>query len=652
MGATKKKGELWISASQLDTFASCPRKWWFQKVLKLPETPKGYFTFGTILHECLERYELSTEQGRVPENPRECFRGQKPGAVADLFPEGWEEIEERGRKVRVTPNEAQLIKKLVTEAIEKGVVTRDPKDEIEREILEDVIPGVKIIGYIDRYRPGLNPPEVHDHKTFSQGSVRFLKQPGPTDEGGNLIPIMAPFKADDGTSPNSIGHNQQVLTYAAMASIADGYEGPMKVRHNQFPKFSDRRGVRTVEALVSATRIAEHWEEIQATAERMVRVGKIKRWEDTPPPESKDACRAYGGCPFADICGMRTTPDNYRVKVERAIEKLDANERPNLPLVQTGAAARRRRAKDRDGTMTSIFDRAKKQKAARGQTKAKAKGSAPKGINGGAAKKESAPEETAPVVGAPWAKSTCPACKGSGFNSKGAACAICDKTAAKRGAPTSEMYAIEHTDAGPVAVGIDEDALEALGAPLMWSQAEGASGAPEPQEEPEAEEPQEEPQEEPEEAEAEESSEEPEAQEEAEEAPEQPEEAEAEEAPAKEKPKRQKKSKGGARSGAGRPRAGVIILRSSTMLVGPSRPVVLGQSLLEEVGAEMAEDMGARSFWELDTWKRRDRLRQAGETIAERLSRSILVLPRIADPDMDALVAGILPHAEMVVEGS
>src|SRR6185369_11814492 len=95
---------LTISASQIATWDDCHRKWWLQRVAKLPEVPRGYLIFGTVLHACLERWCSADAQGRVPDPVPECLKGQRSGDPVDVFPPGWETVEEKGHKQTVTPN--------------------------------------------------------------------------------------------------------------------------------------------------------------------------------------------------------------------------------------------------------------------------------------------------------------------------------------------------------------------------------------------------------------------------------------------------------------------------------------------------------------------------------------------------------------------
>ena len=89
-------------------------------------------------------------------------------------------------------------------------------------------------------------------------------------------------------------------------------------------------------------------------------------------------------------------------------------------------------------------------------------------------------------------------------------------------------------------------------------------------------------------------------------------------------------------------------------LRGTSRPTILAQEALARFGAELAEDMGAESYWTLDPFKRRERLAQKADYIASQLARHILIVPATSDPDTAAMVSaliGLSEGIEQVVEG-
>ena len=636
---------LTISASQLATAWDCERKWWLERVARLPDVPKGYLVFGTVLHACLERWCSADEQGRVPSgdgtvldlNQNVYVSGNPPlvgqfvGHPVEVFPPGWEEIEEKGVKARVTPNEAALIRRLVEQAVERGLVQRGDGRVLERELRLPVIEGVNLVGFVDVFVPRCSPmpPQIDDHKTFGESSTRFLKQKDPT-------------------SPNYLGKDEQLLTYCAATSLIDGWDGPVVVRHNQFPKFDDPRGPRSVEATVPAEVWAEHWARVQDTAARLLQVRDIKKWDDVPGPYGSDVCQKYGGCPFREICGRRTTLDGFRASIEQ--RKAESGTRPNL------STAPRRRLDQMTNT-TDIFANARRRGAAPAQpttaavaaavtppaahaVSAPASAPAALPINGGVAPAPAAPALPGGYAPPPWANPSCTACHGLGFNSKGRPCPICDALAKRSKRPTSSMYLIEGSmQDGFTAVQRPEKVAElfALSAPESWSSKGGAVAPAQPIQ--------------PKPAEIV--------------VTEQPAAIPAPVAPSAsvalplnqtvsvqidvsqqstEVPSEEKR-------GRGRPKAGITLLIGCAQMKGPDRPTTTVQELLQKLGVELAKDMGAASYWELDAFKRRDRIRQKAEIIAEGLGRTVLLVPGVTDPDASALVAALLPFADLVIEG-
>lgn len=607
---------LHISASQLGTFHDCKRKWWLEKVARMPSVPKGYLIFGTVLHACLERWASADALGRGPD-----------GQVVTAFPPGWETVEEGGQRLTITPNEAALIRRLVDQAIERGIVQRGDGRVLEREIRLPVIEGVDLVGFIDVFVPLIVDdeartqnvlfPEIEDHKTFGEGSVRFLKQPAPT-------------------SPNYLGADRQLLTYAAATARIDGWAGPVVVRHNQFPKFEDGKGPRTVEAVVPPDVIAEHWAGIQATAAEMVRVKAIKRWDDVPGPVEADTCQKYGGCPFREICGRRSTLDGYKGRVEKQLAEAKAP-RPDVSLQPRKGTPKNMsndlfaNARGRRGAQPAQ-PQPERETATTGTPAVSTQPVAAPSINGGA------PAPAAPMPpagGPPWANPNCTACKGTGFNSKGRPCPICDALAKKLKRPMSSLYLVEgDLQAGFTATERPEKVAEiyALGAPQSWSSKDGAAPAPvvnmEAARAHVAQVAVEQPQE------IRESTPSPAAAS----AP-APAATAPVETPAVENAKR------------GRKPASFSVYIGCVPLKGPDRPTETAQGLLHRLGIELAKDMGAASYWELDAFKRRDRIKQRSAEIAEGLGRTILLVAGVRDPDVDSLVSSLLPHAETVVEG-
>ena len=54
-----------VSASQITTFRDCPRKWYFDKIVKVPRVSTAATELGSAVHEELEHY---LKEGRNPSN--------------------------------------------------------------------------------------------------------------------------------------------------------------------------------------------------------------------------------------------------------------------------------------------------------------------------------------------------------------------------------------------------------------------------------------------------------------------------------------------------------------------------------------------------------------------------------------------------------
>ena len=193
-----------ISASQLKTYKLCPKKWYFEKVEKLPRGEASYGAiFGTVLHTCLER----------------IHHGLEP------YPDDWTSPLKDG--------DADVIRALVglyspVEGIEK--------ENIERRITMPVIDDIKLLGYIDLYKEGV----VIDHK-----STKALKW---------------------SLSPKDLAKDLQMLVYAKWALDHEGPELEIvELRHNVFVRSFPVRHKKTV-AYATREAIMEKWYQIQETA--------------------------------------------------------------------------------------------------------------------------------------------------------------------------------------------------------------------------------------------------------------------------------------------------------------------------------------------------------------------------------------------------
>lgn len=341
---------IFTSATQLSAVDRCQRYAWLKVVAKCPEPKKGYLQFGNILHAAAERF----------------LKGEDP------WPSGWDYDEES--KARVTPAEAALIQVLIQSAIEQGYLERRPGSRVEHEIALEVIPGVRLRGYIDHHDIDL----VEDHKTGK--SVRYFK------------------------SANALKEDLQLMIYAKWLLVeyweSKGKQPPkiITLAHNQFLKDLDNPEVRRRAAEVSPQEIQAYFEtRVKHLAKLRLELEEVKDPFALPDPP-KEACNAYGGCPFVSICAGQETYLTYKKRM--------SNPLPTTPM-----------------TSTSPMDFLNRRNAAAASpavnppppAAAPAQASAP------------APATAAP----PWAYPGCQVCSKTatpGFNSKKQPCRMCVAT--------------------------------------------------------------------------------------------------------------------------------------------------------------------------------------------------------------------------------
>lgn len=245
---------MWISASQLSTAQLCIRKWWFERIAKMPSLKGGYLAFGTCLHAVAERY-LAGE--------------------SELFPEGWDFDEESQQTL--TPDEAQLIFALVEKGIDEGILERRPGGRIEEKFEFDVVDSVRITGFIDYQTKD----HVEDHKTSK--NRRYLKSAKKLLEDIQMN-VYGKFKL--------LEHQEQGLTPPRIITY----------RHNQFIKDPDDPVVLKTEAETTPHAIESFWRDtILPLTDKMLAAKTVDNPFDLEEPPIA-SCKAYGGCPFTSLC--------------------------------------------------------------------------------------------------------------------------------------------------------------------------------------------------------------------------------------------------------------------------------------------------------------------------------------------------------------
>jgi hypothetical protein len=406
--------DLVVSASQIESWDSCRRKWWFQKVQRLPELDKGFQIYGNVIHSVADRFFGADDLGY----------DRATGKPVDLYPAGWEKSYDRTDKTRllgtVSPQEQAQIKLLVRKAIETGIWVRHAGREPEASFFRKLSDRLAIIGYIDL----MLPREVQDHK--STKNMRYAK------------------------SAKDLESNTQLFIYAKECLLRAEERGEkldsVVVRHNTFSKDPSNPIVQSVRAELPAERIEEFWQLVIETAKDMRTLKRAgiapEMWSAVPGPESKDTCQDYGGCPFLTICGKVETPNKYRARMELAVK-----------AQQVGSAALTPGKND-----MGIFSKMKTTATPAAPAATKPSQPAPPSMP----RKEDRPQPTTPAPEAPatalhpnqekapWAREGCKGCNSMGISKAGKPCRVCDTMNKKDGKPTSANWTLGTDNEGRI----------------------------------------------------------------------------------------------------------------------------------------------------------------------------------------------------------
>lgn len=268
-----------LSASQLKTYKLCPRKWWFEKVEKLPRPTKAQYgtVFGKVLHNVLERWLEGDPSGRMPGT----------GEPIDLFPEGWEVDWETGEEV--PPEDQALIKAHVELAIETGMLRRTADQKIEASFTVPLLDDVMFTGRIDLLRK--HPPTIEDHKGTK--SMRYA------------------------LSKAKLADDDQMLAYAKILGDQLGLQPEDKIHlaHNVFERTGPCKQRKT-EAVIEFKTALDRWEEFKTRAHDMIKHSQCKKHKEVKV-DLGEQCNAYGGCRYLSICSGDETTTKFKRRVLR-----------------------------------------------------------------------------------------------------------------------------------------------------------------------------------------------------------------------------------------------------------------------------------------------------------------------------------------------
>ena len=411
------------SASSMSDFMMCRRKWWLKKIRKLPTPIKQYSVIGTVLHSICERYLKADDQG-YDEN----------GNPVDLYPPDWEiayntypthvetcpahkdhpeHVSDRCFKCKcphkvdgiLTPEEQALVRKLISEGIDAGVLERHQGRAIEEEIFFEAFKNelgtVSVVGYIDCLEPDM----IQDHKTT--GKMKYA------------------------LSKRGLDRDIQMNIYGYKAFVLDPpEEAPDKVwfRHNVYCKDPKDMRVKKTEIERSVSKIKSYYEKeiFPCFKEMLLLIRNTRIWSDIDPAANiSEACNAYGGCPFLSICAGSESLEMYVKRVDRAID--------------SGKKKPHNNPEKGKGKGMSLLDKKTKKKDTPAATKPETKKETPKKKTSPLKAKPKASTKPKPEpepkienvgenVAAPWYIEGCKACsenKNPGIGTNGKPCLIC-----------------------------------------------------------------------------------------------------------------------------------------------------------------------------------------------------------------------------------
>lgn len=287
-----------LSISQISKYLECPRKWWFDRVVRLPGDGKGGYAraFGNILHAAAERYLGAGPDGRADGKP------------VELFPKGWMWDAENG--VRLTPEDEATVKDLIHQAIEEGMLQRQPDGSVEEEFF-----GILYSSPADEFCRGV---------VAISGKVDY--QYGTTIEDHKTTKNPRYMKSDDPTAKEYLGKDPQLLLYALVAGtrLKLPPDGVMTIRHNYYIKQPPALCIK--ETTVTMTQCRAIWKTLQDHAKAILPLARIKdinRWPQVPGAlqgagEGPSACNKYHTqCPYLGICSRSETASKYRLRMLR-----------------------------------------------------------------------------------------------------------------------------------------------------------------------------------------------------------------------------------------------------------------------------------------------------------------------------------------------
>lgn len=276
--------ELYLSASKIDTFLSCPRKYAFQHLQNLTTTQAKSAALGEAVHFLLEQFG----KGLDPFNPLTLKADGKAWDAA------------------LSEDEKATAKKLLDLAVKEGFVQVDPTAHYEKQFKLNYA-GATFTGYIDvQSEIKDNTVLITDYKTCKD--TRFNQ-------------------SDDPDSDKYLANAWQMRLYCIKAALNDfktklNPDSTFIIRHIYLVTAKDKEKVKSVSVTLKTADIAGYMGALATIVKQMKAVVELPAsTQDELPKTVEDACEKYGGCHFAAICcGLQTKAEYVSLAATQTVQ--------------------------------------------------------------------------------------------------------------------------------------------------------------------------------------------------------------------------------------------------------------------------------------------------------------------------------------------
>ena len=203
-----------LSYSSISTYEQCPLKWKFHYIDRIPEEPKPFFTFGSVMHDVMEFFYVEKEGGKK-KNPR--VRAPSVDELLSYYNEIWSS---EGYESREQEDDYRALgEKIIREYHEQHAPKFTMPIATEQHFRIEVN-GIGIQGYIDRvdkispesvgildYKTSKNPfqlPQVEKNEQLALYQMAFEELYGKRVERLTLYHLRSNMDFTVGRRPDSM----------------------------------------------------------------------------------------------------------------------------------------------------------------------------------------------------------------------------------------------------------------------------------------------------------------------------------------------------------------------------------------------------------------------------------------------------------------